>query len=73
MYMCNRGSIYTQVLFMNCDHSMLTYPFYKKPAFILKLFQIRLRELIKMNLPPAMVIGGGLALLLYVTGERTMC
>lgn len=68
MYMCNRGSIYTQVLFMNCDHSMLTYPFYKKPAFILKLFQIRLRELIKMNLPPAMVIGGGLALLLYVTG-----
>lgn len=68
MYLCNRGTIYTQVLFMNCDHSMLTYSFYKKPAFILKLFQIRLRELVKMNLPPAIVIGGGLALLLYVTG-----
>lgn len=68
MYSCNRGTIYTQVLFMNCDHSMLTYSFYKKPSFILKLFQIRLRELILLNLPPAIVIGGGLALLLYLTG-----
>ena len=53
---------------MNCDHSMLTYSFYKQPRFILKLFQIRLREIIKVNLLPALVIGGGLALLLFASG-----
>ncbi len=44
MYMINRGTSFTQALFMNCDHSMLTYSFYKKPEFILKLFRIRLRD-----------------------------
>lgn len=68
MYMINRGTSFTQVLFMNCDHSMLTYAFYKKPEFILKLFRIRLREIIKVNLFPAAVIGIGLALLLYCSG-----
>ncbi len=68
MYLINRGTSFTQVLFMNCDHSMLTYAFYKKPEFILKLFRIRLREIIKVNLLPAAVIGIGLALLLYCSG-----
>ena len=44
MYMLNRGTNFTQALFMNCDHSLLTYSFYKQPKFILRLFQIRLRE-----------------------------
>jgi hypothetical protein len=68
MYMLNRGTGFTQALFMNCDHSLLTYSFYKQPKCILRLFQIRLREIIKINAVPALVIGGGLALLLYVTG-----
>ena len=34
----------------------------------MKLFQIRLREIIKVNLLPALVIGGGLALLLFASG-----
>lgn len=68
MYAINRGTSFTQVLFMNCDHGMLTYAFYKKPEFILKLFRIRLREIIKVNLLPAAVIGGGLAALLYCSG-----
>lgn len=68
MYILNRGTTFTQALFINCDHSMLTYAFYKKPGAILKLFWIRLRELIKINLVPAAVIGGGLSLLLYVSG-----
>lgn len=68
MYAVNRGTYFTQVLFMNCDHSMLTYAFYKKPEFILKLFRIRLREIVKVNLLPAAVIGLGLALLLYSSG-----
>ena len=68
MYAINRGTNFTQALFMNCDHSLLTYSFYKKPAFILRLFQIRLREIMKINAVPALVIGGGLALILFVTG-----
>ncbi len=68
MYVLNRGTTFTQALFVNCDHSMLTYSFYKKPGNILKLFWIRLREITKINLLPALVIGGGLSLLLYVSG-----
>ena len=68
MYMINRGTGFTRALFVNCDHSLLTYPFYKQPKFILKLFKIRLREIIKVNLLPASVIGAGISLLLYASG-----
>ncbi len=68
MYMMNRGTGFTQALFMNCDHSLLTYSFYKQPKFILKLFQIRLREIMKINAVPALVIGTGLPLILYASG-----
>lgn len=68
MYIINRGTGFTQALYVNCDHCLLTYPFYKQPESILKLFQIRLREIIKINLFPAAVIGGGLACLLYASG-----
>ena len=53
---------------MNCDHSLLTYSFYKQPKFVLRLFQIRLREIMKINAVPAAVIGIGLALILFATG-----
>ena len=68
MYAINRGTNFTQALFMNCDHSLLTYSFYKQPNFILRLFQIRLREIMKINAVPALVIGIGLALILFATG-----
>lgn len=68
MYLINRGTGFTRALFINCDHSLLTYSFYKKPKQILQLFQIRLREIIKINLLPAAVIGCGLAVLLYASG-----
>lgn len=68
MYAINRGTGFTRALFMNCDHSLLTYSFYKRPDMVLKLFRIRLREIIKINLLPALVIGAGLAALLYVSG-----
>ncbi len=66
MYAINRGTNFTQALFMNCDHSLLTYSFYKQPSFILRLFQIRLREIMKINAVPALVIGIGLALILFL-------
>lgn len=68
MYAINRGTGFTRALFMNCDHSLLTYSFYKQPGFILKLFRIRLREIMKINVVPALVIGAGLPLLLYASG-----
>lgn len=68
MYIINRGTSFTQALFVNCDHSLLTYSFYKQPGYILRLFWIRLREIIKINLLPASVIGFGLALLLFASG-----
>lgn len=68
MYAINRGTGFTKALFMNCDHSLLTYSFYKQPRLILRLFSIRLREIIKINLLPALVIGSGLAILLAASG-----
>ena len=68
MYLINRGTGFTRALFVNCDHSLLTYAFYKKPDNILRLFRIRLWEITKINLLPALVIGGALALLLFLSG-----
>ncbi len=68
MYLINRGTGFTRALFVNCDHSLLTYSFYKNPRFILKLFWIRLAEIVKVNLLPAAVVGAGLAALLYASG-----
>lgn len=68
MYAINRGTGFTKALFLNCDHSLLTYSFYKQPKMVLKLFAIRLKEIMKINLLPAFVIGAGLSALLYVSG-----
>ena len=68
MYLINRGTGFTKALFMNCDHSLLTYSFFKRSDFVLKLFQIRLREIMKINAVPALVIGVGLCLILYASG-----
>ena len=68
MYSINRGTGFTQALFMNCDVSLLTYSFFKQPKMILRLFRIRLREIIKVNLLPAAVIAAGLCLILAISG-----
>lgn len=68
MYSLNRGTIYTQALFMNCDHSMLTYRFFRRPEVILGLFKVRLKTLIKLNLIPSSIIAITLPLVLLLTG-----
>ena len=68
MYLLNRGTTVTQAMFMNCDHSMLTYRIYRTPKVILGLFKERLKTLIKVNLLPAIIIAIGLPLLLFITG-----
>lgn len=68
MYSVNRGQYVTQAMFINCDHSMLTYRFYRKPKAILRLFRQRLLTLVSINLLPAMLIAIGLPLVLYLSG-----
>ena len=68
MYLINRGESVTRAMFMNSDHSMLTYAFFRKPEAILKLFKERLKSIILINLLPATVIGLGLPLILLLTG-----
>lgn len=68
MYMINKGSVITQAMFMNCDHSMLTYRFFRTSNVVLKLFKERLKTLIFINLLPAIVIAVGLPILLFLTG-----
>ena len=68
MYSLNRGTGFTRALFMNCDHCLLTYGFFKEPKSILALFRIRLWEIIKINAVPAALLGVGLAVLLYASG-----
>ena len=68
MYIINRGNAITQAMFMNCDHSMLSYRFYRQPKAILSLFVERLKYIIIINLIPASVIAVGLPSLLFITG-----
>lgn len=68
MYIISRGQAFTQALFINCDHCLLTFPFYKEPKSILKLFSIRLKSLVKINIIPALVIAVGMLAVIAVTG-----
>ena len=68
MYLINRSSSVTQAMFMNCDHSMLTYRVYRTPKAILGVFKERLKTLILINLLPAILISLGLAMTLYLSG-----
>ena len=72
MYLINRGTEFTQALFVNCDRSLLTYSFYKQPKHILKLFAIRLLGIIRVNLVPAVVIAAGLPLVLWASGGTAL-
>lgn len=71
MYLLDCGRSYSEALFMNCDHSMLTYRFYRQPDVILHLFRVRLKSLVKMNLLPASLLTIGLPFLLFWTGGTT--
>lgn len=68
LYFLSRGMGFTRALFINCDHSLLTYSFYKQPRCVLKLFRIRLREICKINAVPAWILGLGLDVILLVSG-----
>ena len=58
----------TQAMYINCDNSLMTFSFFKQPAKIMKLFDIRLKQLIKINLPPVIALGFAAVLILFYTG-----
>lgn len=68
MYFINRGTQVTRAMFMNCDHSLLAYRFYRKPDIVLKLFTARLKSLVVINLIPTSVLIVGIPLLVYLSG-----
>jgi hypothetical protein len=68
MYFINRGQQITRAMFMNCDHSMLTYRFFRQKDAILLLFRQRLRDVVAINLLPASVLAVGLPVLLWLSG-----
>ena len=68
MFILNNGTIITQAMFINCDHSMLTYKFYRTKKAIIGLFKERLKTLIRINTMPSLVIALALPILLFATG-----
>lgn len=72
MYFVNRGAIMTQAMFYNCDHALLNYNFYREEKTLLGLFKKRLTSLIKANIVPAIIIGIGTTVILYVTGTTNI-
>ena len=68
MYFINTGKNITNAMFMNCDHSMLFYRFYREPKIVLSLFKERLKTVIVINLLPTVVLALVLAILLFLSG-----
>ena len=60
----------TQAMYINCDNSLMTFSFFKKREMIMKLFDIRFKQLLKINLPPAIVTAAAVNLVLFATGGQ---
>ena len=60
----------TQAFFINCDNSLMTFSFFKQRDKIIKLFDIRLIQLCKFNIVPAIVCGVAVNLVLFYTGGQ---
>ena len=68
MYFLNRGAVISQVMFSNCDSSLLKFGFYKEPKAILTMFRLRLFSVVKLNLVPALMIAVYAVIVLKITG-----
>lgn len=60
----------TQAMFINCDNSLMTFSFFKQRDKIIKLFDIRLKQLIKINIAPSVAMGVFADLILFYTGGQ---
>ena len=60
----------TQAMYINCDNSLMTFSFFKQRKMIIKLFDIRLKQLISFNILPAIALAIGSNLILFATGGQ---
>ena len=60
----------TQAMYINCDNSLMTFSFFKQRDKIIKLFDIRLKQLIKINIIPALAFALAANLILFYTGGQ---
>jgi|GEM_PF-575429 len=68
MYFINKGESITRAMFVNCDSSMLHLRFYRQPATVLKLFVMRLKTVILINMIPTAIISLSLACISILSG-----
>ncbi|MCR5805342.1 MAG: hypothetical protein K6G47_13895 [Clostridia bacterium] len=68
--MANNSFKCTQAMYINCDNSLMTFSFFKQPEKILKLFDIRVKQLLKINIGPGIACGLFADLLLFYTGGQ---
>lgn len=60
----------TQAMYINCDNSLMTFSFFKQRKMIMKLFDIRFRQLVSFNVLPAIALAIGSNLILFATGGQ---
>lgn len=60
----------TQAMYINCDNCLMTFSFFKQREKIIKLFDIRFKQLIKIHLAPAIACGMLANLILFCTGGQ---
>ena len=60
----------TQAMYINCDNSLMTFSFFKQREKIMKLFDIRFKQLIRINIWPALACGLFAVLILFNTGGQ---
>ena len=67
---CDNTYKSTQAMYINCDNSLMTFSFFKQPKMIIRLFDVRLKQLISINLLPAIAMTIGCNLILFATGGQ---
>ena len=60
----------TQAMYINCDNSLMTFSFFKRRDKIMKLFDIRLRQLIRINAIPSVTCALAADFFLFYTGGQ---
>ena len=60
----------TQAMYINCDNSLMTFSFFKQRDKIIRLFDVRLKQLIKINIAPAVAFAMVANLVLFYTGGQ---
>lgn len=69
MYCVTSGRTITKAFFYNCDHSLLKYGYYRKSDAILENFRIRLRFMVKSEIPMLLVISAGFIVDTVILGK----